>query len=130
MALDDADLIGPDDVAFTLELTPGQLKIVYAAVKAFRDDFGHNEPQVNRVTNEVLAKLPDEASIRRDQPLRGSRPGGCRGSGPVSGNVHAREALSASVNVSSSWTIFTGSPSSSSYCASPWMTVTFSSRPR
>jgi hypothetical protein len=64
MAIDDADLIGPDDVAFTLDLTPGQLKIVHAAVKAFRADFGHNEPDVNRVANEVLAKLPDEASIR------------------------------------------------------------------
>jgi hypothetical protein len=64
MAMEPADLIGPDDVAFTLDLTPGQLKIVHAAVKAFRDDFGHNEPEVNRIAREVLAKLPDEASIR------------------------------------------------------------------
>jgi hypothetical protein len=27
-------------------------------------DFGHDEPDVHRVLHEVLAKLPDEASIR------------------------------------------------------------------
>jgi hypothetical protein len=27
-------------------------------------DFGHDEPDVHRVLREVLAKLPDEASIR------------------------------------------------------------------
>src|SRR5262249_45628864 len=64
MATESPDLIGPDDVAFTLDLTPGQLKIVHAAVKAFRADFGHNEPDGNRIANEVLAKLPDESSIR------------------------------------------------------------------
>jgi hypothetical protein len=28
------------------------------------DDFGHDQPQVHRVLHEILAKLPDEASIR------------------------------------------------------------------
>jgi hypothetical protein len=64
MATDPADLIGPDDTAFTLDLTPAQLKVVHAAVKSMLDDFGHNEPDVHRVLHEVLAKLPDEASIR------------------------------------------------------------------
>jgi hypothetical protein len=64
MAMEPADLIGPDDVAFTLELTPGQLKIVHAALRALRDDFGHDQPDVHRIIHEVLAKLPDEASIR------------------------------------------------------------------
>ena len=64
MAAESADLIGPDDVAFTLDLTPGQLKIVHAALKALRDDFGHDQPQVHRIIHEVLAKLPDEPSIR------------------------------------------------------------------
>jgi hypothetical protein len=27
-------------------------------------DFGHDQPDVHRVIREVLAKLPDEASIR------------------------------------------------------------------
>jgi hypothetical protein len=64
MALDDPDLIGPGDVAFTLDLTPGQLKIVHAALRAFRDDFGHDQREVNEIIRDVLAKLPDEASIR------------------------------------------------------------------
>jgi hypothetical protein len=64
MAADSSDLIGPDDVAFTLDLTPAQLKIVHAALRAMRDDFGHDQHDVHRVIHEVLAKLPDEASIR------------------------------------------------------------------
>jgi hypothetical protein len=64
MAAESADLIGPDDTAFTLDLTPAQLKIVHAALKSMLDDFGHDERDVHRVLHEVLAKLPDEASIR------------------------------------------------------------------
>ncbi len=64
MASEPADLIGPDETAFTLDLTPAQLKLVHAAVKSMLDDFGHNEKDVHRVLHEILAKLPDEASIR------------------------------------------------------------------
>ena len=58
------DLIGPDEVAFHLELTPPQLKILHAALRSMRDDFGHDQPEVHRIIHELLAKLPDEASIR------------------------------------------------------------------
>jgi hypothetical protein len=64
MASEPADLIGPRDTAFTLDLTPAQLKVVHTALKSLLDDFGHNEPDVHRVIREVLGKLPDEASIR------------------------------------------------------------------
>jgi hypothetical protein len=64
MSADAADLIGPDEVAFTLDLTAAQLKITHAALKAFLNDFGHNEREVHTVLREILAKLPDEASIR------------------------------------------------------------------
>jgi hypothetical protein len=64
MSADAADLIGPDEIAFTLDLTPAQLKLTHAALKAFLNDFGHNEPQVHKILHEILAKLPDEASIR------------------------------------------------------------------
>jgi|1185.fasta_scaffold486655_2 hypothetical protein len=64
MATEPADLIGPRDHAFSLELTPAQLKVVHTAVKAMLDDFGHDQPDVHRVLREVLAKLPDEPSIR------------------------------------------------------------------
>ena len=63
MAEPDA-LIGPDEIAYTLELTPAQLKVTYYALKAYRDDFGHNEHAVNAVVREVLDKLPEESSIR------------------------------------------------------------------
>ena len=64
MAAEEADLIGPDEVAFTLELTPAQLKILHAALRSMRDDFGHDQSDVHRIIHDLLAKLPDEASIR------------------------------------------------------------------
>jgi hypothetical protein len=64
MADDELDLIGPDEVAYRLELTPAQLKITYTALKSFLDDFGHDERVVHEVVREVLAKLPEEHAIR------------------------------------------------------------------
>jgi hypothetical protein len=64
MSEDDTPLIGPDDTAYRLELTPAQLKITYTALKSLMDDFGHDEPDVHRVIREVIDKLPDEHSLR------------------------------------------------------------------
>ncbi len=64
MADDELHLIGPDEVAFRLDLTPAQLKITYTALKSFLDDFGHDERVVHDVVREVLAKLPEEHAIR------------------------------------------------------------------
>ena len=61
---DEIDLIGPDETAYRLELTPGQLKITHTALKSLLDDFGHEEPDVHRLIHEVLDKLPDEHAIR------------------------------------------------------------------
>ena len=58
------DLIAPDETAFRLELTPAQLKITHSALRSMLADFGHDQPEVHRIIREVLAKLPDEASIR------------------------------------------------------------------
>ena len=58
------DLIAPDETAFRLELTAAQLKITHSALRSMLADFGHDEPDVHRIIREVLAKLPDEASIR------------------------------------------------------------------
>ena len=58
------DLIAPDETAFRLELTAAQLKVTHTALKSMLTDFGHDEPDVHRVLREILAKLPDEASIR------------------------------------------------------------------
>jgi hypothetical protein len=58
------ELIGPKDVAFRLELTPAQLKIVHTALKSLYDDLGHEERDVAHVVAAVLAKLPGEHEIR------------------------------------------------------------------
>jgi hypothetical protein len=58
------DLIAPDETAFRLELTPAQLKVTYSALRSMLADFGHDQPDMHRVLHEILAKLPDEASIR------------------------------------------------------------------
>jgi hypothetical protein len=58
------DLIAADETAFRLELTPAQLKVTHSALRAMLADFGHDEPDVHKVIRQILAKLPEEASIR------------------------------------------------------------------
>jgi hypothetical protein len=53
-----------DQIGYTVEFTPAQLKVVHTALKSLLDDFGHDEVDVRRVIHEVLEKLPDEHSIR------------------------------------------------------------------
>ena len=43
--------------------------MTHSALRSMLSDFGHDEPDVHRVIREVLAKLPDEASIRAIDPL-------------------------------------------------------------
>ncbi len=62
--MEDTDLIGPDEIAYRLDLTPAQLKIVHTALHSMLDDLGHDERDVLRIVREVLDKLPDEHSIR------------------------------------------------------------------
>ena len=57
-------LIGPDEIAYRLDLTPAQLKIVHTALHSLLDDLGHDERDVLNIVREVLGKLPDEHSIR------------------------------------------------------------------
>jgi hypothetical protein len=64
MADDELHLIGPDEIAYRLDLTPAQLKITYTALKSFLDDFGHDEREVHDLVREVLSKLPEEQAIR------------------------------------------------------------------
>jgi len=58
------DLIQPGEIAFRLELTAAQLKIVHTALKALYDDLGHEENDVKQVVASVLDKLPGEHEIR------------------------------------------------------------------
>ena len=70
MADEELHLIGPDEIAFHLDLTPAQLKITWAALKSFSDDFGHDERDVHEVIRQVLAKLPEEAALKDIQISR------------------------------------------------------------
>jgi hypothetical protein len=60
----DEDLIRPGGIAYHLDLTAAQLKIVHTALKTLYDDLGHEEHDVKLVVSEVLAKLPGEHEIR------------------------------------------------------------------
>jgi hypothetical protein len=71
-----SDLIQPGDIAFHLDLTAAQLKVVHTALKSLRDDLGHEEHEIREVADAVLAKLPDEHDIRAidlDRELRAER---------------------------------------------------------
>ncbi len=62
--MDDDDLIKPNEIAYRLDLTAAQLKVVHTALKALFDDLGHDERDVRKVVESVLVKLPGEHDIR------------------------------------------------------------------
>jgi hypothetical protein len=71
----DFSLIGSDETAYRLDLTPGELKVTYTALKALMNDFGHDEFDVQRIVRGVLAKLPPGESIESiDLKLPRGRP--------------------------------------------------------
>ena len=84
MAIDDPEaqepqaegLIQPGEIAFRLELTAAQLKIVHTALKSLFDDLGHEERDVKDVVAAVLDKLPGEHEIRAIDLERELRRGG------------------------------------------------------
>jgi hypothetical protein len=61
---DEVRLIKPGEIAYHLELTAAQMKIVHTALKSLVDDLGHEEHDVRSVALSVLAKLPGEHEIR------------------------------------------------------------------
>ena len=58
------DLIQPGGIAYHLNLTAAELKIVHTALKSLLDDMGHDERDVIQVVASVLSKLPDEHDMR------------------------------------------------------------------
>jgi len=42
----------------SIELTDDELRVLHAALHAYLDDFGHEEADVLRLIERVLAKLP------------------------------------------------------------------------
>ena len=73
---DDEDLIKPGQIAYRLELTAAQLKIVHTALNTLFDDLGRQEHDVKDVVAAVLDKLPSESDIRAIDLARelGQRP--------------------------------------------------------
>ena len=67
MSDDELHLIGDDEIAYRLELTPSELKITYTALHSLLDDLGHDEADVKGIVRRVIGKLPDEHSIRAIQ---------------------------------------------------------------
>jgi hypothetical protein len=61
---EEIDLIGPDEIAYRLDLTPAELKVTWTALKSLHDDYGHEERDVQQIVREVLNKLPGEHDIR------------------------------------------------------------------
>jgi hypothetical protein len=64
MADDELHLIGEDEIAYRLDLTPSELKITFTALHSLLDDLGHDERDVQAIVRRVIEKLPDEHSIR------------------------------------------------------------------
>jgi hypothetical protein len=70
------ELIQPGEIAYHLNLTAVELKIVYTALRSLFDDLGHEEHDVKQIVASVLEKLPDEHDIRAidlDRELRAMR---------------------------------------------------------
>ena len=53
-----------EEIAYRVEFTAAQLKVVHTALKSLLDDFGHDQADVVRLIHDVLDKLPDEHSFR------------------------------------------------------------------
>jgi hypothetical protein len=53
-----------EPIGYHVDFTPAQLKVVHTALKSLLGSFGRDQADVVRVIHEVLAKLPDEHSIR------------------------------------------------------------------
>ena len=66
--------VQPGEIAYTLDLTAAQLKIVHTGLRGLLDDLGHDERDVLYVVSSVLDKLPGDHEIRAinlDHELRG-----------------------------------------------------------
>jgi hypothetical protein len=73
--MDEDGLIKPGEIAYHLELTAAQLKIVHTALKTMADDLGRHEHDIRDVVLAVLAKLPSDHDIRAidlSRELRGA----------------------------------------------------------
>jgi hypothetical protein len=59
----------------TIEFTDEELRLVRNALKAFLDDFGHEEVDLLRQLKALLAKLPGEADVEGSRGSTSPSPG-------------------------------------------------------
>ena len=57
-------VLGTQQAAYRLELTPAQLKITHTALRSLLDDFGRDQREIARLIREVLDKLPSDAEVQ------------------------------------------------------------------
>ena len=60
---EDFNLIGPDEIAYRLELTAAELKVTHSALTTLFNALGHDEYDVQRIARSVLDKLPPAESV-------------------------------------------------------------------
>ena len=53
-----------DEVTFGLRLTGPELKVTHTALRSLLDDLGRAEASEREIIRRVLAKLPDEHTMR------------------------------------------------------------------
>ena len=72
---EDFNLIGPDEIAYRLELTAAELKVTHSALTTLFNALGHDEYDVQRLVRSVLDKLPPVEQIEAiDLELPRGRP--------------------------------------------------------
>jgi len=75
MSQDPVDLIGPDEIAYRLDLTPAELKVTFTALRSLLNGLGHDERDVQQIVQQVIHKLPPAESVESiDLHLPRSRP--------------------------------------------------------
>ncbi len=70
---DSSNLIPADEPVFDLRLTAAEMKVTFTALKAYFDDFGHEEQEIHQLVRAILEKLPSEHDMRAidlDEELR------------------------------------------------------------
>ena len=63
MSQDPVDLIGPDEIAYRLDLTPAELKVTFTALRSLLNGLGHDERDVQQIVQHVIDKLPPAESV-------------------------------------------------------------------
>lgn len=64
MSDDPTNLIPADAPVLDLQLTAAEMKVTYTALKAYFDDFGHEESDLHVLVRGILGRLPSEHDMR------------------------------------------------------------------